>query len=258
MAYARCGWEGSDVYVYRSLEGLIPCGCFLTELPPDSALGDEVGPLTHREMLDHLAVHQAAGQEARIAVYVSGRRWPTGRPCGERRHEFPPLPRPLRNVGVSDLPHSLHAFLWVEIWVSWFVGLIFFLSAWLRRPSHFKRIGRSKLAWMAITTLGLIPFVGIIPALIYFWRVYLHLPAKHPEDQTRGRPKPVPRASSRPATVLVECPICRGRRGYPCRVYGGRVSMYGPSVEHCSCSGGWVSCERCNATGTVRVSSPCR
>ncbi len=29
---------------------------------------------------------------------------------------------------------------------------------------------------------------GLTSALIYFWRVYLHLPAKHPENQTRCRP----------------------------------------------------------------------
>lgn len=149
----------------------------------------------------------------------------------------------VRNVGVSDLPHSLHGFLRVEIWVSWFFGVIFFLSAWLRRPSHFKRIGRSKLAWMAITTLGLIPFVGIIPALVYFWWVYLHLPAKHPEDQTRTRPKSVPRAPSRPATVLVECPMCRGRRQQRCRLCDNGCW---------ACSGGWVRCQTCGGEGSVR------
>ncbi len=152
--------------------------------------------------------------------------------------------------GSSGVRHS--AFFEVAALVSWLIGLLAFLSAWLRRPSHFKSIGRSKSAWMAITTLGLIPLVGFIPALVYFWRVYLHLPAKHPEDQTRSRPKPVPHADTRPAAHLdaVECPICRGRRSYLCRACGGRF----PSVTHCSCTNGWVSCERCNATGVIRVS----
>jgi hypothetical protein len=73
---------------------------------------------------------------------------------------------------------------------------------------------------------------------------------KRPRPETRSRPKPLQRAPSRPAAALVECPICRGRRSYLCRACGGRF----PAVTHCSCINGWVSCERCNATGTVRAS----
>ena len=97
------------------------------------------------------------------------------------------------------IPHSLYVFLAVAALVSWFIGLLCFLSAWLQPPSHFKSIGRSKPAWMAITTLGLIPCLGIIPALIYFSRVYLNLPPKHRKDPTGSPPKPLPRAPSRPA-----------------------------------------------------------
>lgn len=79
MADARWDWELSNVYVSRSLERLICCRCFLTDPPPDSALGDDVGPLTHREVLDQLAVRQAAGR-SRIAVYISGRSSTAGRP----------------------------------------------------------------------------------------------------------------------------------------------------------------------------------
>lgn len=159
------------------------------------------------------------------------------------------------NTSTSGSSGFLHgAFLEVAALVSWFIGLLSFLSAWLRRPSHFKSIGRSKLAWMGITTLGLIPFVGIIPALIYFWRVYLHLPAKHPEDQTHSRPKRVPTApSSRrpPAGNEIVCPKCNGNRTFTCRVCGGRMSITGPSVEHCSCRAGHVDCGYCHGRGTV-------
>lgn len=155
-------------------------------------------------------------------------------------------------AGSSGSPHILHVLLLIEIYASWLVGVIFMLSAWLRRPEHFKRIGRSKLAWMGITLLGLVPFVGFIPALVYFWRVYLRLPDKHPADQSGARRKPVPRAPNRPAEHLVECPICRGRRFHPCRVCGGTGRLPGTFGDRCGCNGGTVSCERCNARGTVR------
>lgn len=70
---------------------------------------------------------------------------------------------------------TLHVLLGIEICVSWLVGIFFMLSAWLRLPSGFTRVGRSKSIWMAITPLGLIPFVGFIPALVYYFRVYRHL-----------------------------------------------------------------------------------
>jgi len=164
---------------------------------------------------------------------------------------------------------SLKVFFKIEALVSWFIGLLAMLSAWLTRPSHFKSIGRSKLAWMGITALGLIPIVGFIPALIYFWRVYLHLPAKHPEGQTRSRPKPVPRAPSRTAgsrnptggnprprqpppqqpPKRQKCTSCNGGTvtctscdsGY---VYGSR------SERHSACGGtGKLKCQMCNGTG---------
>jgi hypothetical protein len=76
------------------------------------------------------------------------------------------------------MPPPFRIFFEFEIWISWIIGLLCFLSAWLRRPSTFKVIGRSKLVWMGVTALGFVPFAGIIPALVYFFRVWRYLPGK--------------------------------------------------------------------------------
>lgn len=156
------------------------------------------------------------------------------------------------------MPHPLYVFFQVEIWVSWFIGLLCFLSAWLRRPSHFKSIGRSKLAWMVITALGLIPFVGIIPALVYFFRVYRYLPAKEGwflnnlrDGARRGwdRGPTAPLVGSQPAGGERRCPNCAGRKTQNCRNCGG--DYFG-----CwACKGGQVTCQICNGTGTVLARS---
>jgi hypothetical protein len=173
--------------------------------------------------------------------------------------------------GSSGFLHggTLHVLLGIEICVSWLVGIFFMLSAWLRLPSGFKRVGRSKLTWMAITPLGLVPFVGFIPALVYYFRVYRHLlywdRVDHPP-----RPKPVKRASTRSAGSSnptgsrrpsqqsppqqqrekqrcgggcsqgkVNCTGCSG--GY---VYGSRTE------RHSACGGtGKMTCQMCGGTG---------
>ncbi len=224
------GEEFTDQEIFRPIDGT------WTDVGP---LNDEPTSMVPKAVAQDLGVPYVPGNGSATSTPTSGNTSTT------------------RSSGFlhGTLPHVL---LQVEILVSWFIGVLAMLSAWLRRPSHFKSARRSKSAWMGITTLGLIPVVGVIPALIYFWRVYLHLPAKHPEDQTRGRPKPVPRAPSRRAEYLVECPICRGRRFHACRRCGGSGILDGPLGPRCGCNGGSVSCERCNGRGTVRGSPPRR
>jgi hypothetical protein len=74
MSYARFGWDGSDVYVFTSSEGIECCGCILQAsewvAEPASPLGGylrPVGPVietcfrSNAAMLAHLAGHTAAG-----------------------------------------------------------------------------------------------------------------------------------------------------------------------------------------------------
>jgi hypothetical protein len=164
--------------------------------------------------------------------------------------------------GSSGFLHgaTFHVLLGIEICVSWLVGIFFMLSAWLRLPSDFKRVGRSKLTWMAITALGLIPFVGFIPALVYYFRVYRHLlywdRVDHPP-----RPKPVKRAPSRSAGSSVptgsrrpsqQSPSQQPREKQRC---GGGCSQ--GKVNCTGCSGGYVSGSRterhiaCGGTGKI-------
>jgi hypothetical protein len=172
------------------------------------------------------------------------------------------------------MPHPLYVFFQVETWVSWFFGLLFFLSAWLRRPSHFKSIGRSKLAWMGITTLGLIPFVGIIPALVYFFRVYLYLPAKEHQflnslrdgwdsvptaprktGQTTGGYQGPSRTVSSSTTwqmPAANCTRCSGGGKITCNSCGGsrQKLINGDMVPCFSCSAsGQVACTSCGGSG---------
>ena len=52
MSYCRFGWDGSDVYVYPSGQGIECCGC---KLKQNFTAG------TPEEMISHLALHRRAG-----------------------------------------------------------------------------------------------------------------------------------------------------------------------------------------------------
>ena len=54
MSYCRFGWDGSEVYVYESSEGIECCGCHLY---PD----DHVVFETPEAMIGHLVEHRKAG-----------------------------------------------------------------------------------------------------------------------------------------------------------------------------------------------------
>lgn len=74
MSYARFGWDGSDVYVFRSKRALECCGCLLQQREyvdaPASLFGFHIRELgehieqeftTTAGMLAHLEAHRAAG-----------------------------------------------------------------------------------------------------------------------------------------------------------------------------------------------------
>lgn len=53
MSYCRFAWDGSDVYVYESREGITCCGCMLG--------GDGFTTSEPEKMILHLALHRRAG-----------------------------------------------------------------------------------------------------------------------------------------------------------------------------------------------------
>ena len=55
MSYARFGWDGSDVYVFRSTLQMECCGCWLRKR------GEVAYFSTTAEILAHLDEHSAAG-----------------------------------------------------------------------------------------------------------------------------------------------------------------------------------------------------
>ena len=70
MAYAKWGWENSDVYLYGGATGPPPdgvnvitcCGCILARPDPDDWLmGPSLDFETREGILAHLAEHEAAG-----------------------------------------------------------------------------------------------------------------------------------------------------------------------------------------------------
>ncbi len=154
----------------------------------------------------------------------------------------------------SGFLHAHSLLLRIELYTSWLIGIFFVLSAWLRWPSDFKRAGRSKLAWMAITLLGLVPYVGFIPALVYFFRVYRHLPNDDP-----GSPAKKPRARRpRYRTVATGRSIpCTRCQNIPGRVIharcggSGTVPGRGMFREPCGCGNGTEICPICKGTGVV-------
>lgn len=52
MSYCRFGWEGSDVYVFESAQGIQCCGC---------KFGKEFTTSEPEQMILHLALHRRAG-----------------------------------------------------------------------------------------------------------------------------------------------------------------------------------------------------
>jgi hypothetical protein len=62
MAYARWGWDGSDVYVFLNVSGWIECcSCWMNEPIPESAFSESFQGRSADEMIAHLREHVAAG-----------------------------------------------------------------------------------------------------------------------------------------------------------------------------------------------------
>lgn len=55
MSYCRFAWNGSDVYVYESAEGIVCCGCFMDEKNRHFVCK------TEEEMIAHLGQHRRRG-----------------------------------------------------------------------------------------------------------------------------------------------------------------------------------------------------
>lgn len=52
MSYCRFGWDGSEVYVFESAQGIECCGC---------KFGKEFTTSEPEQMILHLAIHRRAG-----------------------------------------------------------------------------------------------------------------------------------------------------------------------------------------------------
>lgn len=62
MSYARWGWNGSDVYVFRNVGGWLECcGCSLNSPSDGELFPESFEAMTTQDMLDHLKLHQAEG-----------------------------------------------------------------------------------------------------------------------------------------------------------------------------------------------------
>lgn len=154
----------------------------------------------------------------------------------------------------SGLPHTLRVPLRSELYASWLIGIFFVLSAWLGWPSDFKRAGRSKLAWMAITLLGLIPYVGFIPALVYFFRVYRHLPNDvpgQPAKKFRARRPTYRTVATGRSIPCSRCPNNPGRVVHVRCAGSGTVPGRGMFREPCGCGNGTVIGPVCEGKGVV-------
>lgn len=76
MSYARWGWDGSDVYVFMSIRGLVCCACMDTDRLWYDALLDEELPefedyiaSSTNEMVGHLREHEADGLTVPPTIY---------------------------------------------------------------------------------------------------------------------------------------------------------------------------------------------
>lgn len=147
------------------------------------------------------------------------------------------------------MPRPLYIFFEFEIWVSWVIAIPFFLSAMFRWPSSFNNGWRSKLIWMGVTLLGVIPFVGFILALIYYFRVYRYFPPKdHPiiEGALSGARRPV--SSNRPGSARTASNTGNAQRN----ASGSTMSWQPTAPQRCggNCQNGTVPCYGCS-NGTV-------
>ena len=67
----------------------------------------------------------------------------------------------------------------IVVFVGWLAAIWGIINASIQQSSAFESIGRTKWKWVVINVLGLIiPYLGIITASIYAFRVYRHLPTR--------------------------------------------------------------------------------
>lgn len=67
----------------------------------------------------------------------------------------------------------------IVVFVSWLAALWGVISASVQKRSAFESIGHTKWKWVAINVLGLIiPYLGIVTAAVYGFRVFRHLPTR--------------------------------------------------------------------------------
>jgi hypothetical protein len=79
---------------------------------------------------------------------------------------------------------------WYEfvVFISWVAALWGIISASRQQRSAFESIGHTKWKWVVINTCGLIPYLGLVTAGIYGFRVFRHLPTRRKNITRRFSP----------------------------------------------------------------------
>ncbi|HEV3381072.1 MAG TPA: hypothetical protein VG142_08840 [Trebonia sp.] len=67
----------------------------------------------------------------------------------------------------------------IVVFVSWLAALWAIITASIQQSSAFESIGHAKWKWVLINALGfIVPYLGLVTAGIYAFRVYRHLPTR--------------------------------------------------------------------------------
>lgn len=125
----------------------------------------------------------------------------------------------------------------ILVFVGWVAALWGIISASRQQSSAFEAIGRVKWKWVVINVCGLIPYLGIVTAVVYALVVFRNLPnrAKNMRQQF-GPPRSKSGVDQNPAgynwqpgtpAPVATVPSPAGSQGVPCSACGtsGRVGQ---------------------------------
>jgi hypothetical protein len=152
----------------------------------------------------------------------------------------------------------------IAVFVGWAFCICSLISVARHSSSEFRSIDRSRGRWFWINALGVVPYLGIVTALTYFFSVSVRFPEKprtihQPKPGSTGRPqRPAGQGTQRyqaSAPRPLPKPNCTrcggsGRMSDTFCNGSGRQLVNGEDVPHFTCSGsGIVQCSSCRGSG---------
>jgi hypothetical protein len=165
------------------------------------------------------------------------------------------------NTRGGELAVSLQDGFEIAVFVGWAGCILSLISVVRHSSSEFNSIGRSRSRWFWINILGVVPYLGVLTALSYFFSVIVNFPEK-PKTASRPRPRSSSQHQQPPgqstrgyqAPTSWPKPLCTGCGGsgrMTCHCGGsGKAVINNEVVPDFACGGsGKVRCGVCGGSG---------